>query len=82
MRSDRLVGSFVFLCMLALVAPAVHAQSQAPTKRVVDINGTWIGTTEVPEQGTDQVTMVLKKAENGYTGTIADSLAMIAPGNW
>jgi hypothetical protein len=70
----------VCLCMLALLASGLRAQSQQPPQRPVDISGTWVGSTEVPDQGTDQVTMVLKKAEDGYTGTIADSLGVIAPG--
>lgn len=81
MKSHRLiVCSFLCLFALALFAPAPYAQSGGATQRAVDISGTWVGSTEVPDQGTDQVTMVLKKAENGYTGTIADSLAVITPG--
>jgi len=53
----------------------------ASAAQAADIAGTWSGKTEVPGQGTDQVTLVLKKAANGsYTGTISDSLGMIAAG--
>ncbi len=69
-RNRIVVGMLV--CLFALVlAPGLHA---------VDITGTWVGTTEVPDQGTDQVTMVLKKAGDGYSGTIVDSLGQVAPG--
>ena len=44
-----------------------------------DITGTWVGKTETPG-GTDQVTLVLKKADtNSYAGTISDSVGQIAP---
>jgi hypothetical protein len=43
-----------------------------------DLAGTWIGKTEVPDQGTDEVTLVLKKDEKGYTGTVVDTLGLIA----
>ncbi len=74
MRTDRALVSLiacVFACVL--FTPALHAQ------KIADIGGTWNGSTEVPDAGTDQVTMVLKKAENGYTGTVSDSLAFISP---
>lgn len=43
-----------------------------------DLAGTWIGKTEVPDQGPDEVTLVLKKGEKGYTGTVVDTLGLIA----
>jgi hypothetical protein len=46
-----------------------------------EITGTWIGKTEVPRQGTDQVTLVLKKTNTGsYAGTVSDSLGQIPDG--
>jgi hypothetical protein len=43
----------------------------------VDLSGTWIGKTEVPNQGADELTMALKKIDNGYAGTVVDSLGLI-----
>jgi len=57
-----------FLCVLAL---AGYAQ-KAP-----DLSGIWIGKTEVPDIGTDEVTLVLKKVEKSYGGTISDNQAVI-----
>jgi hypothetical protein len=44
-----------------------------------DLAGTWLGKTEVPNAGADELTLKLQKTETGYTGRIADSLAIIAP---
>ena len=41
-----------------------------------DISGTWFGTTEVPDYGEDELTLVLKKTESGYEGTFSDSAGM------
>jgi len=43
----------------------------------IDISGTWVGKTEVPDQGTDELTLVLEKKEGEYTGTTSDSLGML-----
>lgn len=40
--------------------------------------GTWVGTTEVPDQGADEVTLTIAKSDGGYTGTMTDSLGMVA----
>lgn len=42
----------------------------------VDLSGKWVGTTEVPEQGADEVTLTLQKDNGEYLGTISDSLGM------
>jgi hypothetical protein len=42
-----------------------------------DISGTWVGETEIPDQGTDELTMVLEKAGDTYTGTLSDSFGML-----
>lgn len=42
----------------------------------VDLSGRWAGTTEVPEQGADEVTLTLQKDNGTYSGTISDSLGM------
>lgn len=43
----------------------------------VDLSGKWVGQTEVPDQGTDELTMDIEKVEGEYTGTISDSLGMM-----
>jgi len=43
----------------------------------IDLSGTWVGETEVPDQGTDELTLILEKKEGEYTGTISDSLGML-----
>lgn len=43
----------------------------------VDLSGTWIGQTEVPDQGADELTLVLEKINGEYTGTASDSLGML-----
>lgn len=42
-----------------------------------DISGTWVGETEIPDQGTDELTLILEKAGDGYTATISDSFGML-----
>ena len=42
-----------------------------------DISGIWVGETEIPDQGTDELTMVLEKAGDTYTGTLSDSFGML-----
>jgi len=43
----------------------------------VDLTGTWEGSTFVPDQGEDGMTLVIKKEEGEYTATITDSLGML-----
>jgi hypothetical protein len=50
-----------------------------PSLQAPNLSGTWIGKTEVPNVGTDEVTVVLKKAEKSYSGTITDNQAVINP---
>jgi hypothetical protein len=43
----------------------------------VNLSGTWIGETEVPEGlEPDKVTLVLKKMNGEYTGNVTDSMGM------
>ena len=51
----------------------------AATAMAADLTGTGVGSTEAPDVGPIQVTLVLKKAEGGYAGTIWDSASLIAP---
>ena len=50
----------------------------APLRAAEDPVGMWVGTTEVPNQGTDQVTLTIEKTGDGYTGTMSDSLGVVA----
>ena len=69
MKKGRIFwGIIVFLGMVALAASSAQA---------ADLSGTWLGKTEVPDTGTDEVTMVLTKAKTGYSGTVTDSLGML-----
>jgi hypothetical protein len=43
-----------------------------------DIVGTWLGKTEVPDQGPDDLTLVITKGEAGFSGTLVDTLGLIA----
>ena len=43
----------------------------------VDLTGTWEGSTVVPDQGEDKMTLVIKKEEGEYAATITDSLGML-----
>lgn len=41
-----------------------------------DLSGTWKGATEVPDIGEDEITLVLVKKDDSYTGTLTDSAGM------
>lgn len=41
-----------------------------------DLTGTWEGSTYIPDSGDDQVTLVLKKEGETYSGTVSDSMGM------
>lgn len=43
----------------------------------VDLTGTWKGSTYVPDQGTDEMTMVIEKKDGEYSATITDSFGML-----
>ena len=43
----------------------------------VDISGTWEGSTEVPDIGMDEFTLVFEKIETGYSGLMSDQLGMM-----
>jgi hypothetical protein len=62
--------AFLFLsALVALTVPLWAAENPV---------GTWVGTTEVPDQGADEVTLTIAKSDGGYTGTMTDSLGMVA----
>lgn len=46
-----------------------------------DLTGTWEGTTYVPDAGDDQVTLVLRKEGETYSGTVTDSMQLAVESN-
>jgi hypothetical protein len=64
--------------ILALAVGLALAFSPAAAS-APDFTGTWLGTTEVPDVGTDQIALVIRKAQAGLAATISDSAQMIAP---
>ena len=68
-KTASVLALFVFL----LVFSCGLSFSQQP-----DLSGTWVGSTEVPDAiDPDQLTLVLKKEEGKYKGTITDSMGML-----
>ncbi len=71
-------------CLLAaafVVVVAGPASAQKPAANASSskaIVGTWTGPTQVPDQGTDQITLTITKTDSGIAGKIADSLNVIA----
>ena len=61
----------LFVFLLALSGGMSFSQQ-------VDLSGTWVGPTEVPDAPEpDMLTLVLKKEEGTYSGTITDSMGML-----
>ena len=60
-----------FLGLLGLVVLA------APASPAFDWSGTWTGSIDTGGMGVDTLTLVLKKADKIYAGTIEDSLGLI-----
>ncbi len=58
-----------FGAVLAFAAAALAA---------ADFAGTWNGKTEVPDSGIDELVLVLVKTEAGWSGTVNDSIGIIA----
>lgn len=67
-----------FSSSLALVVFMLGLCSVFSFGQNVDLTGTWEGTTVVPDQGEDQLTLVISKTEDEYTARITDSLGMLA----
>jgi hypothetical protein len=66
------------LHVLLLVAVIAAAWLAAPLRAAEDPAGLWIGTTEVPDQGTDQVRLAITRIDGGYGGLMTDSLRVVA----
>ena len=60
-----------FLAVFYLVALAASASP------AVDWAGTWTGAIDTQGLGVDTVTLILKKADKTFTGTIEDSLGLV-----
>jgi hypothetical protein len=45
-----------------------------------DFTGTWIGKTDVPNAGSDDLTLIIQKKDGVYAGTFSDSLGYLVPG--
>lgn len=43
----------------------------------VDISGTWVGSTEVPDMGMDEFTLVFEKTDGAYSGKMSDEMGMM-----
>lgn len=65
------------LVYLALFFFLITLCSVVSFSQDVDLTGTWEGSTVVPDQGEDEMTLVIKKEEGEYTATITDSLGML-----
>jgi hypothetical protein len=65
-------------CSWIVLVVAVAALMSSPLRAAENPVGTWVGTTEVPDQGADQVTLTVKKVKDGYTATVADSLNQVS----
>ena len=63
--------------ILTLVIFALAMMSTLVYSYEADISGTWVGETEVPEQGTDEMTLVIEKTDGEYAATISDSFGML-----
>jgi hypothetical protein len=65
------------LSILAFIAFTLALSSGLAFCLADDISGTWLGETEIPDQGTDEMTLVIEEAGDTYTATISDSFGML-----
>jgi hypothetical protein len=64
---------FAFVLLVAAMAAM-----SSPLRAAEDPAGLWIGTTEVPNQGTDQVRLAITRSDGRYGGLMTDSLGVVA----
>lgn len=64
--------------VLLVLAAAAMVSVPAALRAAEEPAGLWIGTTNVPDQGADQVTLAITKTADGYGGTMSDSLNIVA----
>ena len=65
----KLIFLFFLTIGLALTLGPLFGQE-------TDLTGTWEGSTYVPDSGDDQVTLVLQKEGEVYSGTLTDSMGL------
>ncbi len=70
----KLARSFLAVLFAVSLVASIGSIAAAAQDSLV---GTWVGQTEVPDEGTDQVTLIITKTDKGFAGTIADSLGQI-----
>jgi len=64
---------WIFIAMVTFVFAAPRADA-------ADFSGTWLGKTNVPSLGADEITIALKNKNDSYTGSVVgDSLEIIVP---
>ncbi len=69
MKKNYLMSGFLVCLSLAV--------SAAATSAALDFEGTWMGIWEDPHGGPVEFTLVLKKAQPGYSGIISDSEGLV-----
>jgi len=65
----KLMFLFFLMVTLAFVLAPLFGQES-------DLTGTWVGSTYIADSGDDQVTLVLQKEGEAYSGTVSDSMGM------
>ncbi len=64
-------GIFIVMASFVIALPRANA---------ADFSGTWLGKTNVPSLGPDEITIVLKNEKDSYTGLVVlDTLEIIVP---
>ena len=66
------MSTHLILVVFLMAFCSIFALSQE-----ADLTGTWVGSTFVPDQGEDEMTLVIKKDEGEYVATVSDSLGML-----
>ena len=65
------IGSLFVAIALIVVAGSLAAQQ-------TDLSGTWSGPTRIPNMSdNDQITLILKKAGDSYSGSVSDAMGMV-----
>jgi hypothetical protein len=72
MKKHKIFLAAMFIVLVSFVFTAPRASA-------VDFSGTWLGKTNLPHFGVDELILVLKKEKDSYSGTVVDTLKIIAP---
>jgi hypothetical protein len=64
-----------FLCATVIFGITILSLHAIHTE---DLTGTWKGRMHIPNFGKYEMTMVLKKTDSGYEGTVSDTMGYIA----